>query len=123
MKNILFSIYTNKHGHQVVGFAPFDSKGKNAFDQAIEYAQTNYNDINDKPKLFLLSEISMPEVVFRTPAEWEAILKVEVIDPDGWRAGCRLTAKDIIIPITETEFRQRCEESTIYPLSFESEKH
>jgi hypothetical protein len=112
MNKLLFSIYTNKGGHQVHGFDPFDKDGKSAFDQAISYATTTYNDLNDIPRVFLLSEIPYDfSAVTRTPAEWEAVTGVEVINPDGWRG---VNGKAMTVPITLAEFKTRCNTSTIF---------
>ena len=112
MNKILFAIYTNHGNHQVFAFDTFSKDGKSAFDQAIEYATTHYNDPNDKPQLFLLSELPINwATVKRTPAEWEAIQEIEILDPDGWND------KSLLEPITEAEFNERVNESTIYPLN------
>ena len=46
----------------------------------------------------------------RTPAEWEAIHEIEILNADGWKD------KSLLEPITEAEFNERINESTIYPL-------
>ena len=55
---LLFAVYTAKHGYHHFACEPFKD-GKNAFEQAIAYVQTDYNDPADKPRLYLLSEIPM----------------------------------------------------------------
>ena len=111
---LLFSIYTNKNGHQVIGFDSFDKNGRSAFNQAIDYATTTFNDDNDVPRVYLLSEVPIEhDKIVRTPAEWEAILNVEVIDADGWRYGSSLGVKSLVEPITRDEFKTRMNESTI----------
>lgn len=57
MNNVLFSIYTLKSGHQVMGFQPFDAAGRDAFQQVKDYARETYNDPQDKPRIFVLNEI------------------------------------------------------------------
>jgi len=118
MKSILFSIYTRKGGHQVVSFDVVTKEGKNVFEQAIEYAQATYTDIHDPAKLFMLTEIPVMTEPLRTPAEWESILDVQIIDPDGWRRGCDLGEKSMTLPITQDEFRKRMNESTIRECDF-----
>ena len=110
---LIFSIYTNNNGHAIESFDAFDKNGKNAFEQATAYAKETYNDPNDIPRLFLLSEIPMPANEKRTPAQWERDLGIEILDDDGWRSASEFGAKSILEPITEAEFRQRCNESTI----------
>ncbi len=109
---LIFAIVTPKHNH-TVSFDPFDKNGKNAFDQAVEYTVTNYNDPNDKPALYLCSPVPLPAEPLRTPAMWEAMLGIEIIDADGWRRGATLGEKSMLEFITEKEFVARCDESTI----------
>jgi hypothetical protein len=109
---ILFSIYTNKSGHQVMGFDAFDTTGRSCFDQAIDYAVTTFNDPNDKPRVFQLTLIPYNEnTIKRTVAEWEAVTGIEIVDCDGWRHD----STSLLYPITESEFRVRANKSTIRP--------
>lgn len=113
MNTILFSIYTNKHGHQIHSFEPFDKRGKSCFDQAVEYATLTYNYLNDVPKVYQLSQIPYdPSKVLRTPAEWEAMHDIEIVDNDGWRG---VNGRPMTDPITLKEFTERMNESTIRP--------
>lgn len=45
------------------------------------------------------------------PAEWEQVLGVKIIDPDGWRGN-----KPWGVPITLTEFQRRAMASTVEKL-------
>ena len=109
---LIFAIVTPKHNH-IVSFDPFDKNGVSAFDQAVEYTQTNYNDLNDPPSLYLCSPVPLPPEPLHSPATWETMLDIEVIDADGWRRGSSLGEQSMLIFITEKEFRARCQESTI----------
>lgn len=112
MNTILFSIYTNKHGHQVLGFEPFDKNGKSCFDQAIQYANETFNDLNDIPTIYQLAPVPFDvNLIVRTPAEWEAVTGIEIVDNDGWRG---VNGKSMTVPITLAEFKTRCNESTIF---------
>jgi hypothetical protein len=114
---ILFSIYTNHSGHQIHGFEPFDANGKSCFDQAINYAVTTYNDLNDVPRVFQLTEVPYDiSTVERTPSEWEAVTGIEVVDPDGWRG---VNGKSMTAKITLAEFKTRCNESTVTRVSLQ----
>ena len=86
MKKILFSIYTEKHGHNVVSFAPYEN-GKNAFDNAISYAKETYNDPSDPPQLFLMTEVPMVSVVGKLEVCDEYLKKST--QNDGCGCGCR----------------------------------
>ena len=108
---LLFSIYTNKDGHEIVGFEPFNKNGISAFDQAIQSA-TEKNSNNTR--LFMLTEIPIEhETVLRMPSQWESFLGIEIIDSDGWCHGSELGAKSRFEPITRAEFKTRISESTI----------
>ncbi len=110
---LTFAIVTPGHNDTIVSFDPFDKNGKNAFDQAIDYTVTNYNDLADKPILYLCTPIPLPAEPLHSAATWEAMLDVEVIDPDGWRRSSTLGEKSMTALITQKEFFQRCQESTI----------
>lgn len=53
----------------------------------------------------------------RTPEEWCAMLGFKVLDPDGWRAGCRYGEQAWDKPITREEFQQRALLSTVSDLT------
>lgn len=53
--------------------------------------------------------------LLRTGPEWEAELKVSVMDPDGWRAD----GTPFETPITKTEFVRRAIPSTISCVDWE----
>lgn len=48
-----------------------------------------------------------------TPEEWQNILGVEVIDPDGWDRRIEHFEKDWETPLTLGEFISKCDESTM----------
>ena len=48
-----------------------------------------------------------------TPADWQRIIGVQVLDPDGWRDGSIFGAKDWNAPVTRAEFLQRAGLSTV----------
>lgn len=54
----------------------------------------------------------MKDNIKRTPAEWEKILGILVIDPDGWDRGPNFD-KDWAKPLTEEEFREKSDVSTV----------
>ncbi len=114
MNTISFTIYTLKHGHTVVSFDAYNKAGQDAFQQATEYALNTYNDSLDKPKLFLMTEIPLPENPLRSPVEWEASLHVELVDMGGRDKYSTLGYKSGTEPITEKEFLARCEESCVW---------
>jgi phage terminase small subunit len=45
----------------------------------------------------------------RTPEQWQARLKVHILDPDGWREP---GAPEWLTPITQAEFLDRAGRST-----------
>lgn len=49
--------------------------------------------------------------VKRTPEEWESLLDVKILDPDGWDR--RNFAADWAIPLTQSEFERKAWASTI----------
>jgi hypothetical protein len=46
----------------------------------------------------------------RLPSEWEQLIGIEVIDPDGWD---RKNPHHWEIPLTAAEFLDKCDSSTI----------
>jgi hypothetical protein len=52
-----------------------------------------------------------PTDVLHTPAEWEVILDVKVLDPDGWDR--RNFREDWAKPLTRAEFRSKLFISTM----------
>ena len=116
MSQQLFVIYTAKSGYQVMGFEDFNAEGVSCFNQAIQYVQMTFNDKNDVPRVYQLTEIPQHNIIKRSPAEWEAMYKIEILDDDGWRASSSMGFKSLTELITETEFVSRMSESTIRPV-------
>jgi hypothetical protein len=116
---ILFSIYTGATGHNIVSFPwPAFTDCQDIFQKAAEYAQMTYNDPNDVPQLFMLTEIPMTPVTLKTPSEWEIDTGIKIIDNDGWRRSSTHGEKAWETPITEKEFRDRSNDCTVMPESF-----
>jgi hypothetical protein len=57
----LFSIYTNKGGHAVLGFDTIDGQGRTAIEQVKQYAETTYNDPADPPMIYVLKPLNPPQ--------------------------------------------------------------
>ena len=53
----------------------------------------------------------MKDTIKRTPEEWQKILRVIVLDPDGWDRSANFMA-DWAKPLTEEEFRAKSDMST-----------
>ena len=50
----------------------------------------------------------------RTPSEWEELLGIEIIDPDGWDRRAETFANDWKIPLTVREFLEKSDKSTCF---------
>ncbi len=53
----------------------------------------------------------MTDEEFFTPSEWEKILRVQILDPDGWRTD---DAPSWDTPISRDEFNRRMSASTCF---------
>lgn len=61
-------------------------------------------------------EVELDTAELKRPEEWEPIVGVQIVDPDGWRKD----GKPFDEPITRREFEERAAPSTVRPIAIQA---